>query len=116
MLCVVLCSILRQETLDSFTQARVLHILATLFVHGGTVPKPGSNKTGVEVAFELDELKEFMRYLISKAAPGSGSKGREVLTVLMTIKELLKNPDVRKMFIEFGGLKSYVRLFLRSAH
>jgi len=55
-----------------------------------------------------------MRYVIGKLAPGA-AKGRELLTVLMTTKEILKNPDVRKLFIDFGGLKALDQHF-RNEH
>jgi hypothetical protein len=110
-------------SLDGYTQARLLHILSTLFVHGGTAVyfkstqaggagaldrKEAASPRSVASLIEFRELVDYTRYLLSKLSPGSGgAKGKELLTILSATKDLLKNPDVRKLFVDLGGLKAY---------
>jgi V-type H+-transporting ATPase subunit H len=78
------------ESNDTFTLNKAVRILSLIFGRGGP---PDSA-----------ELLDFMKYLIGRVSRG---RGRDVIFTLTAIKDLLKSPDTRRLFIREGGLKCF---------
>jgi len=74
---------------DPFILNKALVILALLFSRGGDA--------------QVQELTEFMQFLNQRLAK---AKGRDSLSTLRAIKDVLKNPEARLPFLQEGGLKS----------
>jgi len=74
-------------TEDPFIIYRSIHILSFLFSRGG----------------KAEDMTDFIKLLIDRL---SKARGRDILLMLRSIKDVLKNPETCLVFLKSGGLSS----------